>query len=102
LTEEELMVRFELASQSIATWTAATAEFVRAAAEKRETGNSALQAIFEAQRMLSAVREEATALSDASLALRGKSDEFKRGIATALEELNSLDNNLSDAIAQMQ
>jgi hypothetical protein len=52
--------------------------------------------------MLSAVREEATALSEASLALRGKSDEFKRGIATALEELNSLDNNLSDAIAQMQ
>lgn len=101
MTEDELLMRFELSRQSIASWSAAMIHYVRAATEQRETGNASLEIALEAQRMLASVREEAASLSAAGLATPTSSDDMKRGIAKALEELASIDGHLCKALAEI-
>ena len=94
-------MQFELVRQSIATWSAETAHLVAAASQARQTGGRDEEAVETASRMLWAVREEMSGLSDASRATPGKSQDLVRGIETALAELGSLDRDITQALEDM-
>ena len=94
-------MRFELARQSIAGWSADTAGFVAAASRASSTSHSEREIAEQAFRTLWAVREEMSALSDASRAAGVSDPDLLRGIETALAELGSLDREIAGAIDRM-
>ena len=98
MSPDELQMQFELVRQSIATWSAETARLVAAASQARQTGIRESEEAEAASRMLWTVREEMSALADASRSTPAKSADLVRGIETALAELGSLDRDIAQAL----
>ena len=101
VSEDELRMRFDLVRQSIAEWSADTVRFVAAASRARQTDQADRETAAAASRTLSSVREEVSALSEASRAAAIGDPDLLRGIETALAELGSLDRNITEALEQM-
>lgn len=101
VTEDELRQRFDLTLQATGTWSADTADFIRAAAEA-EAGVRDEEAIEAAQRTLTAIKEEQRALEEACRSSSYKSDDLEHGLATAMTELYHLDREITDALTRMR
>lgn len=100
MTEDELRQRFDLTLQAIGTWSADTADFIRAAAAA-EAGDPDEEAIEAAERTLQSIEEEQRSLEEACRSSSFTSDELENGIATAMTELYNLEREISGAIVRM-
>ena len=102
MTEEELRQRFELTLQSIGTWSADTADFIRAASKADLVGDPDEEALEAAEQTLEAVREEQRSLEEACRSSSFKGEEIEAGMATAMTELYNLEREIAAAILKLR
>lgn len=102
MTEDELRRRFDLTLQSIGSWSADTADFIRAASKADVAGDPDDEALQSAEQTLEAIREEQRSLEEACRSSSFKSDDIEHGMATAMTELYNLEREIAAAILKLK
>lgn len=102
MTDEELRQRFDLALQSIRTWSAHTADFIRAASKVDVAGEPDEEVLHAAEHTLQAVKEEQRSLEEACRSSSFKNDDLETGMATAMTELYNLEREIAAAVTRMR
>ncbi|KKB12378.1 hypothetical protein VE25_07450 [Devosia geojensis] len=102
MTEDELRQRFDLTLQSIGSWSADTADFIRAASKADVAGDPDEEALQSAEQTLEAIREEQRSLEEACRSSSFKSDDIENGMATAMAELYNLEREIAAAILKLK
>lgn len=102
MTLDELTTRFDLARQSVASWSNDLIAIIRATGEARETGRPQPDVIDVARRTLATVEAERQDLADAAATTPDISHELAAGVETSLAEMDSLRRELLAAINQLE